>query len=91
MDRDILPLGSVVTLKKGKQRLMIVGRFQEEASSGQLFEYSAVLWPVGMVSSNQVYLFNGDDIDRVYFLGLQDSQEFTFRHDLLIEVENLNL
>lgn len=91
MDRDILPLGSVVTLKKGQQRLMIVGRFQEEASSGQLFEYSAVLWPVGMISSNQVYLFNGDDIDRVYFLGLQDSQEFTFRRDLLLEVENLNL
>ncbi|MBD5423792.1 MAG: DUF4176 domain-containing protein [Allobaculum sp.] len=91
MDRDILPLGSVVTLKKGKQRLMIVGRFQEEASSGQLFEYSAVLWPVGMISSNQVYLFNGDDIDCVYFLGLQDSQEFTFRRHLLLEVENLNL
>ena len=91
MDRDILPLGSVVTLKKGQQRLMIVGRFQEEATSGQLFEYSAVLWPVGMISSNQVYLFNGDDIDRVYFLGLQDSQEFTFRRDLLLEVENLNL
>ncbi len=91
MDRDILPLGSVITLKKGQQRLMIVGRFQEERSSGQLFEYSAVLWPVGMISSNQVYLFNGDDIDRVYFLGLQDSQEFTFRHDLLLEVKNLNL
>ncbi len=91
MDRDLLPLGSVVTLKKGQKRLMIVGRFQEEAQSGQLFEYSAVLWPEGMISSTQVYLFNGPDIDRVYFLGLQDSQEFTFRHDLLLEVQDLDL
>ncbi len=91
MDRDILPLGSVVTLQEGQKRLMIVGRFQEEASSHRIFEYGAVLWPEGMISSQQIYLFNGSDIDQVYFLGLQDSQEFAFRHDLLLKAEELGL
>lgn len=82
-EKDILPLGSVVTLKNGTKRLMIVGRLQEQNATHQVFEYSAVLWPEGMISSDHVYLFNGDDIERIYFVGLQDSQEFAFRQELV--------
>ena len=64
--REILPLGSVVTLKDANKRLMIAGRLQKETSTGQVFDYSAVLWPEGMVSSDKVYLFNEDDIPVSY-------------------------
>ena len=43
--RNILPLGSVITLKKGRKKLMIIGRIQEERSSGILYDYAAVLYP----------------------------------------------
>ena len=37
--KNILPLGSVITLKKGRKKLMIIGRIQEERASGILYDY----------------------------------------------------
>lgn len=76
---ELLPLGSVVTLRGGEKRIMIVGRFQKEKSTGQWFEYAAVLWPEGMIRSDRMFLFNQEDIRLIHFIGLQDQEEFVFR------------
>lgn len=78
---DYLPLGSVITLKNAQKRLMIAGR-QQQMADGSLYDYSAVLWPEGMIRSDQMYLFNAEDIARIWFIGLQDSEEFAFRSAL---------
>lgn len=79
---EILPLGSVVTLKKGTKKLMIVGRIQEHMESGKLYDYSAVCYPEGMLDSKGLYLFRHEDIERVYYVGLQEEEEFAFRQYL---------
>ncbi|MEY8310118.1 DUF4176 domain-containing protein [Erysipelotrichaceae bacterium 51-3] len=82
MQKEILPLGSVVTLNEGKKRLMIVGRLQKHLASGKIYDYCAVLWPEGMIDSDRTYLFNHQDVDQVWFIGLQDQEEFAFRNQL---------
>ena len=82
MTKEFLPIGTVVTLKEGTKKVMIAGRLQKESSTGQIFDYCAVLWPEGMMNSDRMYLFNHEDIGLLYHIGLQDPEEFSFRHVL---------
>lgn len=77
--KEYLPLGSVITLKNGSKRLMIVGRLQNQIGSNDIYDYAAVLWPEGLVDSKHFYLFNQEDLDKLYYIGLQDMEEFQFR------------
>lgn len=76
--KEYLPLGSVITLKNGSKRLMIVGRLQNQIGSNDIYDYAAVLWPEGLVDSKHFYLFNQEDLDKLYYIGLQDMEEFQF-------------
>ena len=88
--RNILPLGSVITLKKGRKKLMIIGRIQEERSSGILYD-AAVLYPEGILDASELYMFQGEDIDRIYHVGLQEEEEFAFRSYMEQKLKELKL
>lgn len=45
--KDLLPIGSVVTLKEGKKKLMIIGRIQENEKTKKLYDYAGCNWPEG--------------------------------------------
>ena len=47
MYKDLLPLGSVVLLKGGSKRLMIIGRIQSRAGSNEIYDYSGCFSPRG--------------------------------------------
>jgi hypothetical protein len=85
--KDLLPLGSVVTLKEGTKRLIIVGRAQLNIETNKMYDYASCLWPEGYIDSEHCYLFNHEDIDCLYYIGLQDVQEFNFRYELEEEYE----
>lgn len=89
--KEYLPLGSVVTLKEGEKKLMICGRVQREVRSRTVYDYCACLYPEGMIDSRSVYLFAQEDIDRIYHIGLQDQEEFAFRHQMEEELTRLQL
>lgn len=59
--------------------MMIVGRLQKELDSGLLYEYAAVPWPEGLVSSKKTFLIRQHLIERVLYVGMQDEMEFEFR------------
>lgn len=84
--KEFLPLGSVLTLRGAIKRLMVVGRLQQ-LNDGTRYDYSAVLWPEGMIRSDQMYLFNEEDIGQIWFVGLQDEEEFAFRSALDQQLE----
>ena len=74
MDKiDYLPLGSVVLLKRGIQKLMIISRGINVKRNGEVvfFDYGGVLFPEGLVSDQMAY-FNHDGIDKVIFEGYSD-------------------
>ena len=76
--REFLPIGSVVLLKGGTKRLMICGRIQQ-TEEGKICDYSACFYPEGILDPDQLFLFDNEDIDTVFFVGMQDTEEFRFR------------
>ncbi len=86
---ELLPLGSVVTLINGEKKIMIAGRFQRHEKTKKIYDYSAVLWPEGYIDSTHLYLFDHKDIDRLYYIGLQNEEEFLFRSILEDEYEKI--
>lgn len=78
MKKTYYPLGSVLTLKKGVKRLMIVGRCQQLVQDDQVYDYAGVLWPQGVIDSQHFYVFNHEDIDVVHAQGYSDEQEEAF-------------
>lgn len=76
---EILPIGSIVKLKRGAQKLMIICRAPLYNNGGTIgyFDYSACPYPSGQ--TNQAMLFlNSEDIEQVFFEGYRDEEEKQF-------------
>ena len=73
-------IGSIIYLKEGSQKLMIINRGPIVEIEGQkyLFDYSACNYPVGVVE-DQIYYFNEENIDNVIFEGYSDQDETRFQ------------
>lgn len=76
--KELLPIGSVVLLKKGKKRVMIFGVKQTDKGTGIEYDYISVLYPEGNIGENSQYLFNHSDIEQVYFKGYEDAERRDF-------------
>lgn len=87
--KDFLPIGSVVLLKDAKKRLMICGRVQVRTVDKKVFDYSGCLYPEGMINSKEMYFFNNDDIQTLYYVGMQDEEEFKFRRYMQEQLDKL--
>jgi len=78
-----LPIGSVVLLKGGKKRAMITGFCSvAQEKTDKIFDYSGCVYPEGYLSSNQVCLFDHDQIDKIFFIGYEDEEEKIFKEKL---------
>ncbi len=78
-----LPIGSVVLLKGAKKRVIIVGLFQTIDGGDNRYDYSACVYPVGVIDSNNMLAFNHEDIDVVYAYGYQDDEYFVMNKKIL--------
>ena len=78
-----LPVGTVVMLKGGKKRAMITGFCSvADEDKSKVYDYTGCLYPEGVISSNQTLLFNHEQIDKIYHLGLADEEEKQFKQRL---------
>ncbi|RRJ65497.1 DUF4176 domain-containing protein [Paenibacillus oralis] len=77
-----LPNGTIVQLKGGNKKIMIFGRMQTQADTGQVWDYIACLYPEGLLNPNQVYLFNQEQVEQVIFTGFQDMEELAYNQFL---------
>ena len=83
-EKDLLPVGSIVKLFDGTKRLMIMGRLHRNLENNQIYAYAGCFYPEGYQGGNTYYLFDHSQIECIFFLGLQDEEEFHYRQ-LLIE------
>ena len=67
---SILPIGTIVYLKEGSQKLMILNR-------GVTIDYSAAFYPIGL-NPEQLFYFNREDVDKVVYPGYSDEEEERF-------------
>lgn len=83
MREKYLPIGTIVLLKGGKKRAMITGFCsvaQEEPD--KIYDYCGCVYPEGYLSSNQVCLFDHDQIEKIFFIGYEDDEEKVFKDRL---------
>lgn len=80
-----LPIGSVVLLKEGKKRLMITSCYIVTDDNKQ-YDYNGCLYPEGLISRDEVYFFNHDQIERIYAIGFSDEEEKEYKEAILKEI-----
>jgi len=79
MFEKLLPIGSVVTLKGGLKKLMIVGlKVAVEEAPDTFYDYIGVLYPEGFMGAQSHFLFNHDDINDVIFMGYSNPERESF-------------
>lgn len=76
---DLLPLGSIVYLKEGTVKIVIVGRGTViEDDQGEFYtDYLGFVYPSGFEPDDGIF-FNKEDIDKVLFKGYVDDDEERF-------------
>lgn len=82
---DFLPVGSVVRLKDGIKKLLIVGRCQVNFETNELWDYLGCLYPEGILGEDMNFVFNSSDIDEICHRGFEDEEE----KELLPQLVNL--
>ena len=76
--KSLLPIGSVVLLKNGVKKVMIVGIKQTSIDENIEYDYVGVLYPEGFLGGEYQFMFNHEDISTVYFKGYEDSERDAF-------------
>lgn len=79
MFKELLPIGSVVLLKEGTKKLMIIGiKPMKDNEEKEIYDYMGVLYPEGYLSSEYNFLFNHEDINDVIFKGYDNPERQVF-------------
>ena len=88
---NYLPIGSVVQLQNGDTKVMILNQFSIYNNRGTIgyFDYSACLYPSGN-TDNQVYFFNHENIDKIWFEGYIDEAEEQLQEKFIVEKKNIS-
>lgn len=79
MVNQLLPVGSVITLKGASKKLLIVGITVERAEDRKVYDYIAVPFPEGYIDSETMFLFFHKDIEHVDYIGYVNAEAQTFR------------
>lgn len=91
MYKNLMPIGSVVRLIGGTHKIMICGRIVCKTNEDNIYDYVACLYPEGITSTEEMYFFNRDAIEDVYFIGAQDQEELAFRNNVLNQLGELEV
>ena len=91
MNKEFLPIGSVVLLKGGTHKIMINGYCAMATErKNKTFDYRGCPYPEGILESNGVALFDIDQIDKVCFTGFKNDESLDFLDKLEAVTANRN-
>lgn len=79
--KKLLPIGSVVLLKSGRKKLVVMGILQVKVDpDGTVagYDYLGVPYPEGYVGLKSGLLFNHADIQETIFTGYQSAEREMF-------------
>ena len=69
---EYLPIGTVGNESK---KMMIIGLLQVKSENNEVYDYSGVLYPEGYLGPSETYLFNKEQISRIYHLGYTSKEQ----------------
>ena len=84
MFEGLLPIGTVVLLKNSSKRVMIIGLLQKQLKAGEevIWDYSSCFYPEGYMGPDKTFLFNDEQIEKVFAVGYQDEEQFAFKEKI---------
>ena len=86
MFNGLLPVGTVALLKNSTKRIMIIGVCQLAADDPtKVWDYVGCPFPEGYLGPDKTYLFNNEQIDKIYAVGYQDEEQFGDSTDSLLQ------
>ncbi len=70
----LLPVGSVVSLKNVDNLKVIVCGYcaRKAGENGHLYDYTGCIYPVGVIQSDQMLMFNQPQITTIHHIGFLD-------------------
>ena len=75
----LLPIGSIVLLKGGAKKLMIIGiKPVKEDEPDRVYDYIGVVYPEGFIGNEYNFLFDHDNITDVVFRGYENPERKEF-------------
>lgn len=80
---DLLPIGTVVTLRFVEQAIMIYGRKQQQEDKDKIWDYVACPYPQGHISDESNIFFNHKQIREIIFKGFESEGEMILRQEIL--------
>ena len=89
--RDLLPIGSVVELKRGTKKLMIFGiaqKLQDKDGNSVDYDYIGVPFPEGNLSEDFQFMFNHEDINMIHFFGFINFEQQEYMEELAQHLES---
>jgi len=89
MDKRLLPIGTILTLKKMKQKICIIG-YMEEKENKKYTYYKGCPFPTGLKKEKYIS-FEEKDIEDIYFMGYQTEETLLFQEILKISIDKLNM
>lgn len=89
---DYLPLGSVIVLKGGIKKYIIIARGLQVSIEGtpRFFDYGGCMYPEGLMGDQVIY-FQHANINRVIFIGLSDEDDKLMVENIQSSYEKLGL
>lgn len=84
---DILPIGSIILLRRARKPLMIIGYFAN-VNETEKKEYVGIPYPEGLVGMSVLRGFNHKDIRSVIQMGNQGNSFLEFK-DMLLDNEKI--
>jgi hypothetical protein len=85
---ELIPIGSVVKLKRVEKPVMIYGRHQIQTSSKRIFDYIAVPYPEGNLTDDFNVFFDKESIDNILYRGYDSPIELVLREQIEKDLEN---
>lgn len=86
-----LPIGTVVLLKEGSKKIMIIGFCaMAKKDDKTIYDYSGCLYPEGLLTSDQTLLFNHNQIEKIYHIGFHDDDDKKFKENLKVLMTKIN-
>lgn len=81
-----LPIGTIVLLKGGKKELMIMsycivptGEIYDKNGLVEMeetmFDYGGCVYPEGMITSDQLFAFNHEQIEKICYMGYETDKQ----------------
>lgn len=74
MNSRYFPIGTVVLLRGGSKKVMVIGYFGVDAE-GTAVDYMGVMYPDGFMDANTIIGFDGSQVQEIIYEGYRDVEQ----------------